>query len=543
MRVRIQSGYNAMRDAFKQRPLLSALLSLCFLGLYLLMYMVFLIIFQVAKEMDILVAAMTQVLSYLFLFLFAGSVPFIASTLLQSTDYVLLFASPIAPRAVVAAKLVDATVTNSLQFSVIGIPALIACAITAGMPAIGWLFMPIIIILFALLPALITAFGLLLLLSAVGMRRLRSAITALNAITGTVVCISVFSRFGASKSVNMDFRTIVAEHLKSLTGSAGISSGSPAIWFANIFYAISSHEYTALFGSVVRIVVAVLLLFGACIALGGRLLSAASVADDGDGPGTKRKRSDDEKTTGSAPRAPHSPVISIARKDLAFALRDTVLVSQTAMPMILYVVPFILTASDRSLRDAVAPLAVIMIGVILYMQTSILSLSSIGLEGPAFWILKCSTIPMRSVLWAKFLWSTAISGGSAVALVLFTAALFGLSGFATVAICSIFAISAAGLCGIGVGVSASFPKFFYDNPALRVSATALILGFVISNLYMLFTGGVVLAMYFLTLQTGMFNPGIVYAAGTLLIVIGTVVSIAIPIGAGAARLELYPWNP
>src|SRR4051812_38154034 len=53
---------------------------------------------------------------FLFLFVLAGAVPFVASTLLQAGDYLLLSAAPIPPSVITAAKLLDATVTNSLQF-------------------------------------------------------------------------------------------------------------------------------------------------------------------------------------------------------------------------------------------------------------------------------------------------------------------------------------------------------------------------------------------------------------------------------------------
>src|SRR5207244_1535126 len=135
-----------------------------------------------------------QICYFLFLFLLAGAVPFVASTLLHAGDYALLSAAPIRPRDVVAAKLLDATVTNSLQFTVIGLPALAACAASLHLGPAGWLLMPAVVALFILLPALMTAFFLLLALSLLGMRRIRGAIAAVNAVMALGVCLTMVTQ-------------------------------------------------------------------------------------------------------------------------------------------------------------------------------------------------------------------------------------------------------------------------------------------------------------------------------------------------------------
>jgi len=66
---------------------------------------------------------------------------------------------------VIAAKLLEATVTNSLQFTILGIPAMVACACALEVSFTGWLLIPLLVGAVCAEPALLTALGLLLLLS------------------------------------------------------------------------------------------------------------------------------------------------------------------------------------------------------------------------------------------------------------------------------------------------------------------------------------------------------------------------------------------
>lgn len=547
MRVRLRSGWNSAKVSIRARPLVSGVLFAISLLLFTGIFAGFRLAFDIADTQAILPQIIRQTLLYLFLFLFAGAVPFVSSTLLQSGDYSLLFASPISPRAVVAAKLVDATVTNSLQFSILGIPALVACGVACHVPLAGWLAIPFVIALFALLPALMTAVGLLVLLSIVGMRRLRTAVTLLNAFTGTVVCFAVLSRIGANRTSTLNMRAVFSEHLKTIAHESGISSISPTGWFADIFLTMSRGVTLRLLADAGAISAMVLVLFVSCVMLGSKLLSAASIAEElpsrtgSRGPARGNSGSNASASSGGR-SAVSTPVAAILRRDVLFVIRDTILLSQTAMPLILYLVPFILAASDRSLREMTAILAIMMVGIILFMQTSILSLSSIGLEGRAFWITKTSPTTMRTVLWAKMLWSALVSGGISVMLVVFTAVVFGLQPMVAIGFSILFVVCAFGLCGLGVGISASFPKFVYDNPALRVSAWALILGFVASTIYTVLTGVVVLVTYWATSQMAAVDFRTAYFVGGLTILVITATCMIIPLIVGSARMESYPWE-
>src|SRR5439155_15554272 len=121
---------------------------------------------------------------------------FVASTLLHSADYQLLSAAPIRPAAVAASKLLDAAVANSLQFSVIGLPAILACASALQLQLSGWIVLILLVAMFMMLPVLITSLFLLLALSLFGARRVRQAVSVVNAVMAGIVCLTIASQTG-----------------------------------------------------------------------------------------------------------------------------------------------------------------------------------------------------------------------------------------------------------------------------------------------------------------------------------------------------------
>src|SRR5579862_6755515 len=191
IKVRIVGMWNSARHSSGRSRLVTAgltLLSALIFGTVFIGFERFLGLAQDGHATNQLVY---EIFYFLFLFLLAGAVPFVASTLLHSGDYLLLAAAPIRSGAVVAAKLLDATVTNSLQFTVIGLPAIVACASTLGLPTHLWPLLLVVLALFVLLPALITAAALLVALATLGARRVRGAIASVNLLMAAVVCLTI----------------------------------------------------------------------------------------------------------------------------------------------------------------------------------------------------------------------------------------------------------------------------------------------------------------------------------------------------------------
>src|SRR5579884_1656900 len=546
MRIRWQSARNIAREALQRHPLLTIGLSILGIVLFLAVYVAFLGFFDFAARLDVLPETVYQVFYFLFLFLLAGAVPFIVATLLHSADYSLLFSAPTPPRTVISAKLLDATVTNSLQFTVLGIPAIVACASAVGLPPWGWLLVIPLIALFVLLPALMTALLLLMILAIVGMRRLRSGIALLNAVMAITVCITIVLEARHLPLHPAAFGGGLNALGPSLTSTSPAAHLAPSGAFATVLLGLAWRDaggLTATFESLAGIVLGVAALYLACTLLGGRLLSAASVAEENDAGGRI-----EASTTGDPGRFWRSifsaPIAAMILKDLKYLGRDSVLKSQLSMPLILFLVPFLVVGPDVSrVGGELAPFAAIMIGVIVFMQTSILSLSSIGLESRSFWVVLASPNPASVMLWAKFLMSTLVSGGIGVVLTLMAGAILGTPLLFLAVQLGMVVLCSAALCGLGVGISAALPRFVYGNPAHRVSAWALILGFFASIGYLMASAIVLgLAAILASRPEAQENAPTIYGIGALVYLALTAYAIYMPMAIGARRLDHYQWE-
>jgi ABC-2 type transport system permease protein len=319
---------------------------------------------------------------------------------------------------------------------------------------------------------------------------------------------------------------------------------APSSWFVSLLLALRSAQIAIqpFFTYFMLILVVCSTVFALCLALGERLISAASVQEETEGAGQVT-----EAYSGVSRwwyRFFSPPIAAILRKDLLYVSRDSILLSQLMMPALLFIVPFALLGRGHGLyvREELFPFACGMVAIILFMQTSILSLSSIGLENRSFWQFLASPNTGRQLLWSKFLMSTGISGGIAIVLMLFTLLVCGMDGLALLLFPMGTLISAAGLCGLGVGISAMFPRFIYENPAHRVSTWAMILGFFGSVGYMLittvlFVGAVFLSNFWET-PLARYAPLIALVLHLLITIYLVFVSLIF----GAKRIEKYAWE-
>ena len=555
MRTRLLSARNVVLETWRLRPVAAALLGLGGICLFGGMFLGFLLLFQFAGRFGVLEETVYQAFYYFFMLLLAGAVPFVASTLLQSADYSLLFAAPIPPRTVIAAKLLDATLTNSLQFTVLGIPALAACAFALDLPAWEWPLIVVLIALFVLLPALLTAFALLVALACLGMTRLRAAITLINVLMGIGVCVTF-----VLEAHNLPFKyggtgTQIGQFQPALQATSRAAHVLPSAWFAGVIVhlgqaqslppAASAHpnafgQANALFG---QIVVVCGVLFAACMGLGGRLLSMSSVVADGGGQGPITASGRDDARFWR--RWFRAPIAGIIVKDFKYIWRDTMLLSQLSVPLILFLVPYLIGLQNRSLegRSELFPFSGVIITFILFIQTSILSLSLLGMEAEGFWMALLAPARRRGLLWAKWGISTLVSGGLGLLMCLIAALSFHAEIIWMLAEMGLISLCAAGLCGLGVGISATFPRFVHENPALRVSPWALIVSFFATSAYMISTLILFAAVWMIGSAQGAGGPSIyaiLFAFGVHFLL--TVAVIGTTMGIGIRRMEGYEWE-
>lgn len=547
MKIRLLSGRNTARDALRRHPLIALGLSLLGIGLFSITYIVILLVFRIAQARGVLTETIYQAFYFLFLFLLAGAVPFVASTLLHSSDYTLLFSSPLLPRTIIAAKLLDATITNSLQFTVIGMPAICACATILGLPIWGWLLLPVLVGLFILVPALITALALLVALAILGMQRLRAAVTVLNAVMAAAVCVTIVleaPHLSLSPGQISDSTFVLPANLATTSPTAHFG---PSGWFAAWLLAMAQGGPADLLrsgGIFCGVSLIVALLFFLCLRVGERLLSAATVAIEQENSGSLAGDGYAGERRGWS-RLFSPPVAALIRKDFKYLWRDSVLISQLAMPLILFLVPFLLALQERP-HNGIAEMyvfAAFMTGVILFMQTSILSLSLIGLESRSFWLILTSPNSGPSLLWAKFVMSALASAAIGTTLTLIAGLAFGVGLQVILLHIGLVVFCSAALCGLGVGISAALPRFVYENPAHRVSAWALILGFFTTTGYLTVSGVIFGLAWMLAIRWEWRNQvDLIYTIAILVYLMLTAFVTFVPLAIGARRIEVYQWE-
>ena len=391
-----------------------------------------------------------------------------------------------------------------------------------------------------------------------GLKRLRGVISVLNALMAVVVCFTI-----VLEASHLPFQSGASGLNAALSGSGvptEIASRSPAAHaapsalFATLLLALGGAPPVNRPGGLAASAFVVLLvggLYAVCVALGSRLLSAATVAEDESGlkpggGGTNKEGANGAEKLPWWQKRLSPPVSALLIKDFHYLRRDSVLLSQLTMPMILYGVPFLLLlqGSNNALGpDGAYAFCAIMTAIIVFMQTSILSLSSIGLEGRAFWMLRVAPNRTATMLWAKFWLCLLFTAGCGTVLTLFAGIVFRASYQLLLIQEGLVIGCCVGLCGLGVGLSAIFPRFVYENPAHRVSVWALILGFFGSVGYCMATAILFgLAWFFTTRFEVVSRPWLLYAVSGLLYVVMTLYVTWLLVTVGARRIEGYAWE-
>ncbi len=546
LKMRILTLRNVLKDTLRRNPVagfaLMALGATVFVGVTI----GFCAFFRIAGFAGVLDDTIYQTFYMMFLFLLASALPFVASTLLLSADYALLFSAPVSSTSVIAAKLLDATVSNSLQFGALGVPAMLACAIVVHLPFVGWLLLPFLICLFAFLPALIVALALLFVLKFAGARRLRRAIALVNVLMAAFVCLTFVREAERMPLQAIHFDASTAALPAMIKVRSGTSRLAPSSAFADAILgesAFQSHDFRSAIHGWLTIAGWVSGLFIMCLAIGGNVLTAGRIAEES------------EVETLLPMRTPAwnrlrlvvpAGVLSIVVKDLKYFHRDKVLLSQISMPLILYAIPLLAgLQSQHGDSGELVAFSGIMVGIILFMHTSILSLTSIGLEGRAFWILLASPNRAVSILTAKLMETTLISAGVAVVLTLISTVIYDVPIVFAAAEIGVFGICACGLCGLGVGISAIFPRFVYDNPAHRVSAWALVSGFFASMGYLIILGLICGLAWFTVASPWAFlhvAPVLVCIVVVILATAFTLCTVWSILHLGVRRLTQYEWE-
>jgi hypothetical protein len=536
LHYRLRAAWNAVRTSTTRQRFISAALFVASLALALGVFVGFRIIMQVRGHGPAADALTHELVYAVFLFMLAGSTPFLAATLLHPGDLDLLGSAPVRPTHMVLIRILEGALAGAVQFAPIGAPAVVAIGAGLGYTGTQWLLLAPVALALVLLPAALTATLLLAAVAALGPSRVRSAIALVNVVLGSLVCLTAVSQVTGLR---------LQQGLAGLATASANPSGRVALfplwgWIAEGVLAGGQHDMPAY-------ALAMLGTFGITIGLGCVAVSVgARFVAVGRLSGAEGGAASARKGTSSVRLFPASgPLAAMIGKEIRYVLRDTLLLSQAGMPLILYLVPFVMAVNPAfrgaTTGDELFAFAVLMVLTVLYMQASILSLSSVGLEGRAFWIVLASPGRVKTAIAAKWLASWLMASSMGVAMMAFSGLAFR-ADFATVTVlCGVVIVSAAGLCGSGVGLAAAIPRFTFENPAHRVSPMAIVLGFGLGIIYVGFTW----ATLALTWYAGIRWPAVasqIRAVGTVLTLAATLAAVAGPLAVGHRRLAGLDWE-
>lgn len=541
MRIRLRSVVNAVRFATPRHRLLTGLFLLGGLAVFLFIAIGFGALLHTAAQIspDLLRRISDRTIFYLFLFLLAGGLPFVSGVLLSAGDLPLLAPMPVPARAVVAVRLLEAIVTASAQFVVIGVPLLLAIAWTVNQTVLSVLLFVPLVILFLSLPPLVIALLLLLLGRVLGVRRIKGVVALTSAILSVAMCVLAVREFSdRANAVGTDWYALS----QAMEKAGQIPLWFPSRWFSEAFWGLSGRGEPVQAGiALLVILVAVATVSFLCVVVGARIVSGEALLEgEGGTPAATRRNG----LVAVLRRLGLRPAVAaLVAKDATYILRDLILLSQLGIPLILYLVPFVIGTQlqGTSANNDLFLLSVSIIAMIVYMEASILGLSGLGLEGRAFWMVLGAPITVAELVLAK--WLVAVLATLLVGLTLFTiTCLFYAPGWAAFGIgVYLLVLACPALCGIGVGISGVFPRFVYDNPAHRASIGALIWGFVSASGFVILSGLILGGSFWAGLvlpEQRILWRGSGIAAFTLL-ALGAAI---LPPLAARARLEGYAWE-
>jgi hypothetical protein len=540
--MRIRSWWNAGRFSSPLHRRVGSILtvgSLLLFGVILFAFHAFLVRTAQSAGPEASAALIERTVLFLFLFLLAGGVPFVSSTLLASGDLALLAAAPARPSAIATARLLDAVIVSSGQLVVIGIPLLVAAGWALNLSVLGWAVFTLETLLLLALPVFLVAFLLILLVRVLGARRVRTVVALTSAALSIALCLLMVRELshGATTATGNASTTVAALRGNSTQAAAWM----PSTWVSDSLLALGSKTPGRAFSPFVLLSGITIGLGVLCVALGGPVLVGERLLEgDNSGIVGTGKQSRLQAILRLFPLSP--PARAILAKDIRYVVRDLVLLSQIGIPVILYFVPFVIGGQmGNSGKEEILVLMAGVIGTIVYMETSILSLSSVGLEGRAFWLILGA--PVSSALFIRAKWCFALLTSLALCGPLVIIACWYYAAPVLWAVGGLLGLTVIcfSLCGFGVGVAGLFPRFVYDNPAHRASLSALIWGFVGATTYLM-VAGLLAAGTIIGAQQWPERSGLILAAGGSALFLFAMTTALVPLVAAERRLNGFVWE-
>ncbi len=449
-------------------------------------------------------------------------------SLFDSDETRFMVAAPLSRGSIYLYKLTETIAFSSWAFLFLATPLVVAYGLFSGSPLTYYLLSPLSIGFLILLPAAAGSIGALLIARFTPSRKGLILVLLLVvglAILGTGVWM-LFSMSPPEGQFDQEWLSGVLSNLQFARHPL-----LPSRWAAESMILFGRGNVTGgLFYS------GILLANGLMGIMGGYyvcelLLTDAWMKTRDHGGGRERKGGRFLNSFSRYVTWPFPDEISLyMRKDLLSFLRDPAQWSQMLIFFgLLGVYFFNLRSLNYHVREEWWRLIISFLnlgatGLTLASFTSRFIYPQFSLEGRRFWVVGMAPIPRRTLVVAKFVFSTVFTAVISIPLILLSVYMLNLRGvYMLLKIGSVFAMC-LGLSGLAVGIGAMYPDMTRDDPSKIVSGFGGTLNLVMSLLFvllMLVIGGVPVYMQKMGEAAG--GSGITAGMASFFLVLGLVV--------------------
>lgn len=408
-------------------------------------------------------------LTFLSMLLFSNLVAAL-STYFLARDLDLVHATPVSPDGFFFARLLQTTVNSSWMVLFFSIPIFAAYGAVFGGGWMLYLWVGLILPLFLLIPAAMGIIVTHLLVYFLPAKRIRDVLFFI----GLIAFVVMFFLFRFSQPERLVQPESFGNFMQFLTAMETPSSPFlPSSWSAEILAGtLFSRETEQGFFFALLASYALFLPLTASWVSGAVYLDGWSKAQES--RQGRRNLAWFDRFLDRLTRLFPQTTRAIMVKDIKTFLRDTTQWSQLFLLLaliVVYLYNFKVLPLDRSpmpagaLRMLVSFANLALAGFVLSAVAVRFAFPAVSLEGKAFWILQCSPISLRALLWSKF-WLIFIPLLLLGELLVFLSNLLlhvpsWMMMLSLITVC----LMTFGIAAIGVGLGALYPSFDYENAA------------------------------------------------------------------------------
>ncbi len=448
----------------------------------------------------------------------------------------LLLSAPLRPRAVFAAKFVEATLANTALFLVVSAPLLLAYSLARGTITPPYLlYLLLALAAFCAIPSAIGSAAVMVLMRVLPANRTRDILAALGValFAGLYVVLSLAVR--STGDAETFHRTTQA--LSAMVSNPWLHVG-PWAWAGQ---AVSGGGAASDVWSALALLwgcAAVLLWSTGAVASGMHLRGWSSAQEVATQAGTVVRTSSAD-WEGRLRLLP-PPVRGVFLKDMRSLWRDMRQLSLFFIPIAVVVVFLFQVRSMAEIERLPSAILAQMLYPVLAMISMRLAMSAFMTEGRALWLLLSSPTDPRAFLVGKFGYAYSLSMAISVVTTAIFGVLRGVAGWDWLTNFALMGCAVAGFCGIGVGSGVLLCDFQAENARFIMSPGGRLMTFFLQMGYLVVLTVSTLASWYLA-KSHVAPPALIYAGAGLVVLAATLGAIALPMWLGARRLRSMEW--